>query len=419
MKKTNVSTTVKNKLCLGCGVCEDICPKHCIHIEHGRTNNPVVDDNACIECGKCLKACAGLGINIEERAKALYADEGTIDNVYFGHYVACYKGYSTDHDIRYHSASGGCLSQFLIWLLEKGLIDGAVVTKFREDAPMTPQPFIARSKAEILSGKSSKYCVVSIEGILTEIRQTTGRYVVVGLPCHIHAVRKSMDVDNQLRSRIAGCFAIYCSGNKTMDSQKYLLYRYGVDEKKLKHFAYRDEGCLGSMHFRDHKGENLVKPIYYLDYYLGMRSFFSIPRCGLCNDFFGELADVAFGDLNRGKETDDPIGINTLIARSQYWDGLLRQCQNEGCLWMETVDEETMINANGGCRSGKKGEDFYAQRNLRQFFGQAVPEYDNLLDVHPSKNAYVKALLTRVTRFVGKHRSLWFIIKILDKNKNN
>ena len=417
--KVNVSSTVKNNLCLGCGVCQDICPKQCIHIEHGRTNQPVVNDKTCIECGKCLKVCSGLGININDRAKALYADKGTTEDVNLGRYVSCYKGYSTNHDIRYHSASGGCLSQFLIWLLEKGLIDGAMVTKFHDDAPMTPQPFIARTKDDILRGKSSKYCVVSMEGILTEIKQTPGQYVIVGLPCHIHAIRKFIDVDKQVRERIVGCFAIYCSVNKTMDSQRYLLYRYGVDEKRLKDFAYRDNGCLGSMHFRDEKGENLVKPIYYLDYYMGMRSFFSIPRCGQCNDFFGELADVAFGDLNRGKETDDPIGINTLITRSKYWDGLLKQCQSDGSLWLETVDEDTMIKANSGCLSGKKGEGFYAQRNLRQFFGKAVPQYDNLLYVRPSKKAYVKALFTGATRFVGKHKALWPIIKKLDKNKKN
>ncbi len=418
MNKINISKTVHDGLCLGCGVCQDICPRNCIHIEHGRTNNPEVDGKLCIECGKCLKACAGIGINIDERAKVLYADEGTSINVYLGRYVGCYKGYSTNYDIRYHSASGGCLSQFLIWLLEKGEIDGAVVTKFREDAPMTPQPFIARSKAEILSGKSSKYCVVSMEGIIAEIKQTPGRYVVVGLPCHIHAVRKCMDVDKQVKGRIIGCFAIYCSGNKTMESQRYLLYRYGVEEKKLKDFSYRDDGCFGSMHFRDEKGNNLVKPIYYLDYYFGMRSFFSIPRCGQCNDFFGELADVAFGDLNRGKETDDPIGINTLIVRSQYWDRLLKKCQEDGSLWLEEVSESTMIEANGGCKN-KKGEGFHAQRNLRKVFGNAVPAYDNLVDEHPSKRAYLKAVVGYVARFVGRHPSLWFVIKKLDKNKKN
>ena len=256
--KENIAKTVRNGLCLGCGACHDICPKGCISIKHGRTNSPVVNENDCIECEKCLKACAGLGIKIQEKSNQLFATGEEKDNIYLGRYLNCYKGYSTEYDIRFHSASGGCLSQFLIWLLEKGEIDGAVVTKFRDDAPMTPKTFIARTKEEILSGKSSKYCVVSMEGILTEIKKTPGRYVVVGLPCHIHAIRKCMDVDKTIRERIVGCFAIYCSSNKTMDSQRYLLYRYGVEKEKLKSFAYRDNGCLGSMYFRSGDGENLL-----------------------------------------------------------------------------------------------------------------------------------------------------------------
>ena len=35
-------------------------------------------------------------------------------NIYIGRYLKCYSGYSTDYEIRYHSASGGCLSMFLI-----------------------------------------------------------------------------------------------------------------------------------------------------------------------------------------------------------------------------------------------------------------------------------------------------------------
>lgn len=417
--KENIAKTVRNGLCLGCGVCQDICPKGCISIKHGRINEPEVRDENCIECGKCLKVCAGLGIKIQEKSKQLFASGNEIDNIYLGRYLNCYKGYSTEYEIRYHSASGGCLSQFLIWLLEKKEIDGAIVTKFRDGAPMTPQTFIARTKEEILSGKSSKYCVVSMEGILTEIKKTSGRYVVVGLPCHIHAMRKCMDVDKTIRERIVGCFAIYCSSNKTMDSQRYLLYRYGVDKKRLKNFAYRDNGCLGSMYFRDEKGDSLVKPVYYLDYYLGMRAFFSVPRCGLCNDFFGELADVSFGDLNRGKPDDDPIGINTLITRSKHWDCLMRECMEDGALHLETLDEDSMVNAQGYCKAGKKGPGFYANYNIRKQQDKAVPEYDNLLGINPGKKGYVKVLASSIQRFIGKHEVLWPIIKKMDKNKKN
>jgi len=173
------------------------------------------------------------------------------------------------------------------------------------------------------------------------------------------------------------------------------------------------------MYFRDDKGESIVEPVYYLDYYLGMRAFFSVSRCGLCNDFFGELADVSFGDLNRGKEDDDPIGVNSLIARNDYWNDLLKQCEKEGYMHLEMIDEEAMVNAQGYCRATKKGPGFYANMKLRKVMGRSVPEYDNLLAIEPEKQDYLKSAITPLMRLVGRYEMLWPIIKKLDKNKKN
>lgn len=415
--KNNINLTVSNGLCLGCGVCEDICPQNCIHITRGRLNVPHVDDKTCVGCGLCLKVCVGKGINIKEWAQSLFGETPHYNRM-LGHYIKSYKGYSTVYENRFHCASGGCLSQFLIWLLEKGLIDGAVVTGYEADSPMMPRVYIARNREEVLAGKSSKYCVVTMNGIAKEIHNTPGKYVVVGLPCHIHAFRKYGSIDKKVGERVIGYFPIFCSSNKNMDSQKYLVWRYNVDKEKLKSFAYRDNGCLGSMFFRDGQGDNVVKPIEYLDFYRGLKAFFSIPRCALCPDFFGELGDVCFGDLNVGGETDDKIGINSVITRNKKWDELLNKCVEDGKLYLEEVDEETMLRANNYCYK-KKGDSMYAARNIRKWAGKKNPELDNLEIVKPPVKAYVGYLAAIVQRFIGRHNLLWPIIKKLDKNKKN
>ena len=417
MRKDNISITVRDGLCMGCGVCEDICPKYCIHIERDRINVPRVDEKACVDCGLCRKVCAGRGIEIEGRAKDLFGEAQHYHKM-LGHYIKTYKGYSTEYENRFHCASGGCLSQFLIWLLEKGLIDGAVVTGYEADRPMTPRVYIARNREEVLAGKSSKYCVVTMNGIAKEIHNTPGKYVVVGLPCHIHAFRKYGSIDKKVGERIIGYFPIFCSSNKNMDSQQYLLWRYNVDNDKLKSFAYRDNGCLGSMFFRDDKGNNVVAPIEYLDFYRGLKAFFSISRCALCPDFFGELGDICFGDLNVGGETDDKIGINSVITRNKIWDGLLNKCVEEGKLFLEEVDEITMLQANNYCYK-KKGDSMYAARSIRKWTGKKNPEFDNLEDVKPTVKSYVGYMAAVVQRFIGRHELLWPIIKKLDKNKKN
>lgn len=412
--KDNVSRIVSDRLCVGCGVCQDICPVNCISIEHNNTNYPIVDNNACKECGKCLKVCPGKGVDLKRRAHVLFTKGEFKENTYLGRYLNCFSGYSTDYEIRYHCASGGCLSQFLIYLLDKKVIDGAVVTGFKKNSPMEPETYIARNKEEILNGKSSKYCVVSYEGILSQIKQSQGQYVMVGLPCHIHAFRKCADIDKIVTNKIIGYFSIFCSGNKTKQSQDYILYRYGVEKSRLKHFTYRDNGCLGSMFFRDKNNQDLVPPIGYLTYYQSMRSFFSIYRCGLCNDFFGELADIGFGDLNVGNEDDDPIGINSIITRSLIWENYLQDAWNEKYLSLSKLDANSMIKANKYCEVGKKGPLFYAALNINTFLFKKNPQYDNLIQVSPTIKSYIKVISAIMMRFIGKHRSLWFVIKSLE-----
>lgn len=395
---------------MGCGVCDDICAKHCITIEKGRLNRPKVDDSFCIDCGLCRKVCAGTGIDIDSRAKTIFGEETRFHQM-LGHYRGLFKGYSLNQVIRYHCASGGCLSQFLIWLLEKDLIDGAVVTGYHKENPMEPRVYIARTREAILGGKSSKYCVVSMNGIATEIKQIPGRYVVVGLPCHIHAFRKYCSVDKKVGEQVLGFFAIFCSGNKNKDSQDFLLWRYGIDKERMKSFTYRDNGCLGSMYFRDEDGNTIGKPIAYLDYFREMRSYFSIPRCYVCSDFFGELADIAFGDLNDGGPTDDPIGINSLITRSEKWHRLLVQCAEEGKMELSEIDEERMVYANRFCIS-KKGNSQYAARNIRRWTGRKNPSFDNLVNTKPSMNAYVAYFSASFMRIIGRHPVLWPLIKV-------
>lgn len=56
---------------------------------------------------------------------------------------------------------------------------------------------------------------------------------MVGLPCQIQSLRKYTSLFKNVGKLIIGYFAIYCSSNRTMRSQEFLLYRYGVKEKTL------------------------------------------------------------------------------------------------------------------------------------------------------------------------------------------
>lgn len=409
MAKKNVGQTVRDGLCMGCGVCQDACARQCIRIHHGKdVNEPVVDEKSCTECGLCLKVCAGRGIEMGKIACSLYEDAKY--NPYLGYYDQCFSGYSKDYDIRYHSASGGCVSQFLIWLLENKHIDGAVVVGFKAGNPMKPKTYIAKNREEIIAAKSSKYCVTSYEGILSEMKEEKGKYVVVGLPCQIQAFRKYTALFNNMDKCIVGYFSIYCSSNRTMRSQDFLLYRYGVKREDVARFAYRDNGCLGEMVFED-KEHKVLKSVPYQVFWQGMRGFFNVPRCSMCIDHFGELADVSFGDIHIGEYINDHIGVNSVISRSPKWTGLLKEAAKDGCLQLDEISHDIVVQSQPYTMRQKKGCGVVAAFKLRRLMGKRNPEYDVPF---VADSCSVKDVLVAMTkccmREVGKQKWLWGVI---------
>lgn len=413
--KNNVSQVVRDGLCLGCGICFDSCPKECIKIVHGdELNYPEVDNISCIECSRCLKVCSGKGIDMKKYTELLCGNETLKYDKYLGYYDKCFSGFSLDYEIRYHSASGGCLSSLLIYLLDKKIIDGAVVVGWDDVNPMQPRTYIAKTKEEIIAAKSSKYCVVSYEGIINEIRSCEGKYVVVGLPCHIHSLKKYCSISKNIDNKIIGYFVIYCSSNRTRLSQQYLLYRYNINKDCVKSFAYRDNGCLGSMIFKNKEGK-IMKSVPYPDYWIGMKGFFNVPRCSLCIDHYGELSSISFGDLHVGNYIDDKIGINSVISRSSFWTRLLNDAVKDGYLNLNELAPEILKSSQQYAVRQKKGIGVASAFKLRLILKRTIPQYNVPLNSHYTKSGLLKELLKYVMQFIGRHQRLWFIIKLLDR----
>lgn len=416
MSKTqNISFTTKNQLCLGCGICENVCPTHAIKIavEKGEYR-PQWDEEACLgdKCGRCLNVCPGKG----EPLKQMTGETTDGDNVdkYIGNYCYTYTGYCNEHEIRYHSASGGMLTGFLIYLLEKGYIDGALVTRFSREDHITPEPFIARTKEELIEARSSKYCPVSMNKALSLVKEKEGRYVVVGVPCVIQGFRNLAKMNRIFRERVVGYFSIYCSSNRSFHARDFLLEQYQVKKEDVEYFAFRDNGCLGSMVI-DAKG-NIKKSEYHY-YYGRLRSFFKPRRCLTCVDHYGMLADVNFGDIHIKPFSDDKIGISSVVTRTKKWDDLLRQARQDGYLTLDEIDAKT-VNESQKVMLYPKKRRAKAAMALNRLCGYKNPEQDiDLGDVHPSVKDYLAEVSTNIQRFIGRHHGLWFLVKLSNLGK--
>lgn len=390
-------------------------------------HRPMVDEDACNKCGKCLRVCPGVGIDFQ---KFLPESDGQKTDKYIGKYVGLHTGYSLDEDIRYHSASGGMVSQFLIYLLEKKVIDGAVVTAYAEDK-ITPISYIARTREDVINARSSKYCPVALNKVGSEIAsQPEGsKFVIVGTPCHIQGFRKRMAIDRKLRERVIGLFAIYCSSGRTFNGQDFIFQHYGVNKQNIEYFAYRDHGCLGYLTINEKIAEGEKFPslgirntecrelkIPFTQYYGPLlRSFFKPHRCLTCIDHYGELADICFGDIHIKPYDEDKVGISSWITRTDFWEEQFRNAAKEGYIKMDDVDAETLNKSQAAMLYPKKRR-AKAVMTLDKMIGRAVPQYDRPLD-KPGVKDYVSEIVCHCQRFVGRHKGMWWLIEILNKGK--
>lgn len=405
----NISYTLSHSLCTGCGICECTCPSHAIHmvVRKGRFI-PQVDENLCKNskgCHRCHDACAGLGIDLLNCAENLYDVEEIQYHKFVGRYLKCYIGYSEDALLREKAASGGMVSQFLIWLLENHKIDGVAVTRFNKDAPLKVESFIATTKEDILSAKGSKYSPVSLHEAVKAIKKAEGnRYVVVGLPCHIQGLRKLMNIDKRLSEKITGLFSLFCSGSQTFHYTEYILKQCGGNVAALDYLAYREGFPSGMVA----KGKNFDLFREYKKYNMPLKATFYPRRCLLCTDMFGELADINFGDIHVDNPQEAGVGISGIIVRNSKWQDELSEAFNTGALNLKEISLEQILHKRAMAKV-KKSRNASFIVMLRKL-GVTVPVYDSDYEGKANIKVAFRYLIMRSKQFVGNHRILWFLL---------
>ena len=422
----NITFVLNNSLCTGCGICEGACPNNAIStkVEDGRFI-PYINTKFCLNnkgCHRCYDVCPGVGCNLVELSKQLQP-ETSYEDQYIGKYEKCFVGYSNNKELRYHAASGGLVTQMLIWLLETGRIDGAVVTAFDNTQPLMVKTYIATNRNELIQAKGSKYAPVSLNKAAKMIKEAKGaRYVIVGLPCHIQGFRKQTVRDKILREKIIAYFGLYCSCGRTFNLTDFVLKERNIKRNELTYFAYRDEGCLGSMVAKYIKKPNqksslsisLEEKTYkerYQSYYHPLRSFFIPKRCLFCIDHYARLADISFGDIHIKPYSEDKIGINSIVVRTPKMLNWLLEAQKDNAIYLNDLEADILNKSQ--IMAKRKYMRMGAYLKIARILGNKTPQYDIYLPVNNLFKYSIEYCQTRIQQFIGSHNVWCPLIKIL------
>lgn len=313
--------------CTGCGACAALCPSGAIELDL-ETNKglflPKIDSSKCKECGICQEVCPSFDLD-DTQLNDIYINKAA-PTLLLGEYLSCYIGNATDDFINHVATSGGLVTQLLIFALETGAINGAVVTRMRHDNPLCPETFIARTKEEIIEAATSKYCPVPLNYILKTILECNDEKIaVVGLPCHILAFKKAENLYPVLKQKIGLYMGIFCSHNDSFHGTKFVLDKSKIYKGELLKFMYRGEGWPGGIKAKCYSGFEFNIPLetpLWRSFHDSL--FFAPPSCFACSDLTCEKADISFGDawLPEVKETER-IGKSVIICRTQRGQTLL------------------------------------------------------------------------------------------------
>lgn len=329
----------------------------------------------CNDCGTCLNVCPGHSVEFRKQGMISDSIRETHSDALIGRYLNCYAGHATDYKVRYNSSSGGLVTALLVFSLKKGLIDGALVTRMHEGT-LRPQPFIAITEEEIISSSKSKYFPVPMNSALKGVLDGRHKLAVVGLPCHIHGIRKAETFDRKWKEKIVLHLGIFCHHTPSFIATETLLRLMGIERGESLKLEYRGQGWPGR--FTVKLKSNIEKSISYPEAWKILGSPFFYPqRCILCKDLTNELTDISFGDawLPRFMHTDN-IGKSIIISRSKRGSELLKEAALSGRIKLEEISRDEVVKSQDLLRSKVMG--LSSRIFLSKMLHEKFPNYDNL-----------------------------------------
>ena len=356
----------KPGLCHRCGGCVTFCSSvNYGALELDADGKPRYGEiEKCIECGLCHAICP----EIDELEKETRERVGWTAPI--GRVIETTVARAADPAVRRAATDGGVVTALLLHLLERGRIDGAIVTK--QDGPFRRRPFLATTTEEIkqaagfffdtshgMKDFGDRYMTHSqIEEFDPMLKKGLKRVAFVGTPCQVKSVRRMQTLGLVPADAVHICLGLFCSGNFTFgEEQRQRLAELGE-------FAWDDVRKINikddlQLHLRSGPTRSIA---------LDDLDFMRRHACRYCPDYTAEFADIAFGGI--GAEE----GWTTVVARSPLGRAAFADAAGAGKLeeFSRTVNPNFATQAMTKIRTWSARKRKAAQQNRKQLAKKGV-----------------------------------------------
>jgi len=339
---------INRGLCTACGTCAAVCPLDLISMSGeeplATEEERKIAEDKCIECGQCYACCPGERVEMDDLERKLFNRTKNYASDLLGIYKERKVSFASDEDIRLSGASGGTAASLQIYALDKGIVDAIVGVGYDDEKPWVPKPVISKTKEEVLSTQGSKYTHCSVNDVIKEAVKDNLRVGVVGLPCHIHGIRKIQELmpNSKLSKNIVFTIGLFCAENRfTRGVEHIITKRLGVPLSKVIKISYREGHYPGSFTVWDDEGNDYK--IKYPDQ-LTFIWMHTRPRCRICYDYSSELADISLGET---QHLDKSFAHNAALIRTSIGKEIFDGAVKNNYIVVNEVEEKMIVNHTG------------------------------------------------------------------------
>ena len=308
-------------------------------ISFGKLKRDIIKPGICTLCGACAASCEYItikdgkpeligpckacGVCYYQCPRTITTEEGLI-----GSFRYAYAAKSAIPEIK--GQDGGVVTSLLLYALDEGLIDSAVVTIRSEEEPWKPIPIVAKTREEILKSSGSIYShSMTLEALMSAVKQGMNSIAFVGTSCNIDAVTKMQKSSYGflhlfMRAKVLK-LGLFCMDTFAYEGIKAVLESYGITLDNV-----------DAMKIRRGKFEVTLKDgkerVFELDEFDEYRS----TSCRFCTDLTAENSDISFGGVG------SPRGFTTVLARSAIGYEIFNEAVDNGYIEARQLNDEEL-----------------------------------------------------------------------------
>jgi len=408
--RKNIGFVVESTLCHGCGTCEAVCPDDAIEMQYVQSSGiylPDINVSKCTDCELCVQVCSGFRLDLTDRSHAVDRDINKHELI--GPYVGIHRAFTVNKERRARAASGGLATEIVDYLLCNKLVEGAIVTHFKDDNPLKAEGYIARSSSELIQSQKSKYCPAPLNQILKKLirKELSGHFVFVGLPHHVHGLRLVQRLFPHMSEVIPYVVSIFTAHVPSQRATEFILYKKGIKPDDVRMIEYRGGGNPGRMRIvTNDGGEHYVPHLSWIYSGHTFPIFFYPVREWLYFDKLSEWADFSCGDNWMGGSSEQS-GVSTVVTRSKAAEIIMNKLITAGRIKSKPMATDDLVKDQDLIKKLNIG----ARLQVWKLLGRKIPIYTRVFE--KKSNQFFRTVRFALYVMLCERRVPFFIMNII------